>query len=398
MYRFKLILAILLFSFISVRAGEPQTSAPDTINSVKQDSLNLDRRLLTRRSPDENTKAKSDSAESRNWLYLLKRGRLNLADKSVEYPPFLRFCVDVYNWADKTFNSYDTTYVTGTGHRWKARLLSDNWAESYYLNIDRSIPIYMMSHVYSNIGAYIQYMAVSLGYSHAVNNIVGHNYDSHRKLEFNFSCARFNIEGHYWENAGDIYIHRFGNFNNGRLFSRPFSGAKQKVLGLTGYYFFNNRKFALGAAYNFSKFQKRSAGSPIIGLSYSNTDITMDLTKLPPELLPYLTRPPVVYRFHYNSYCLMGGYSFNWVITPRLLFNISVFPGVGYTHSYEDAVEKGNRLVAMTLKGQSSVTYNIEDFFICAVAKFDGNWYRSGHYSFISAVENFQLSLGYRFW
>ena len=31
----------------------------------------------------------------------------------------------------------------------------------------------------------------------------------------------------------------------------------------------------MGAAYNFSKFQKRSAGSAIIGFNYNNLDITI---------------------------------------------------------------------------------------------------------------------------
>ena len=57
----------------------------------------------------------TDSIESRDWWNLLKKGQLNLADTTVIYPRFLGFCVNVYNWADKTFNSYDTDYVTGTG-------------------------------------------------------------------------------------------------------------------------------------------------------------------------------------------------------------------------------------------------------------------------------------------
>lgn len=343
----------------------------------------------------------ADEAENtdkeHDWLALLKKGQLDLKDPDVRYPRFMRFCVNVYNWADRTFNSYDTTYVVGTGRRWKARVVSDNWVDSYYLNLSRKMPIRMMSDIYCNAGAYVQYMAVSFGYSLDLSNIIGNRPANHKKMEFSFNCARFNIEGHYWENTGGTMIRTFGKYNDGRLIKMEFPGVMQKTIGINGYFFFNNRKFAMGAAYNFSKFQLKSAGSAIIGFNYNNLDITMDMDNLPDVLKPYLTITPQKYRFHYNTYAVMGGYSYNWVITPRLLFNISAFPGIGITHAYEDSVESDARLFSGVLKGQGSFTYNIGDFFVCAIAKIDGNWYRSSNFSFFSSVENAQLSMGVRF-
>lgn len=338
-----------------------------------------------------------DAEDVHNWLYLLKHGKLNLSDPTVEYPKFMRFCVNVYNWADRVFNSYDTTYVAGTGRKWKARVTSDNWVDSYYLNIDKKMPIRMMSDIYCNAGAYLQFMAVSIGYSWDFSNIIGNRPSNHKKFEFNFNCARFNVEGHYWENTGSTFIRTFGKYNNGHLIKKEFPGANQRTFGINAYYFFNNKKFAMGAAYNFSKFQKKSAGSAIVGFNYDNLDITINMMYLPEELKPYLTIDPQKYRFHYNTYSLTGGYSYNWVINKHLLFNITAIPGVGFTHSYEDSVERDNKLFAITLNGQGSLTYNLGDFFVCAIAKIDGNWYNSGAYSFFSSVENAQLSMGVRF-
>lgn len=332
-----------------------------------------------------------------DWWKLLKKGKLNLADTTVRYPKFLGFCVKVYNWADKTFNSYDTTYVVGTGRRWKVRLTSDNWVDSYYLNLEKKMPIRMMSDFYCNVGAYLQYMAVSVGYSVDFSNIFGHEKSRHKKMEFNFNCARFNIEGHYWENDGGTMIRTFGEYKGGHLVKIPFHGAKMKTFGLNGYYFFNNRKFAMGAAYNFSKFQKKSAGSAIIGFNYNNLDISMDMHSLPEELKPYLTIKPEDYRFHYRSYGLMSGYSFNWVLNRHWLFNISAFPGIGLTQAYADNVEANSTIFSVMLKGQGSLTYNLGDFFLSAIAKIDGNWYKTDSFSFFSSVENAQFSIGYRF-
>lgn len=334
---------------------------------------------------------------ARNWWYLLRHGRLNTADTTVHYPRFLNFCMKVYRWADKTFNSYDTTYVVGTGHRWKVRLLSDNWVDSYYINPGKKIPVRMMSDPYFNVGAYLQYMAVSIGYSVDINNLFGNNPANHRKLEYTFNCARFNIEGHIWKNTGGTYIRTFGDYNNGHLIKRFFDGVRLDDFEVFGYYFFNNRKFSMGAAYNFSKYQRKSAGTAVLGIGYNNLEVSIDMTKLPEELKPYLQVAPESYRFHYRSYSIISGYSFNWVITPKLLFNVSAFPGVGVNLTYADNHFGSATTWAMNIKGLGSLTYNLNDFFICAVAKLYGNWYISGKNTLFSSVENVQLSVGFRF-
>ncbi|MDE6716872.1 MAG: DUF4421 domain-containing protein, partial [Muribaculaceae bacterium] len=331
---------------------------------------------------------------NRNWWHLFKKGKLNMADTTVQYPKFLDFCVKVYRWADKAFNSYDPQYVEGTGRRWKARILSDNWVDSYYINPGKKIPVRMMSEPYTNIGAYIQYMAVSIGYSVDMNKLIGKHPSNHQKLEYTFNCARFNIEGHIWTNTGGTYIRTFGDYNNGHLIKEFFDGVKLKNIETYGYYFFNNRKFSMGAAYNFSKFQLKSAGSAVIGLGYNNLDVTIDLTKLPETLIPYLNVPPENYRFHYRSYALIGGYSFNWVITPRLLFNISAMPGVGVNKTYADNYSGSSYSTAVNLRAMGSLTYNLKDFFICAVAKLYGSFYTSDNNSLFSSVENGQVSIG----
>lgn len=340
---------------------------------------------------------KPDEEQSHNWWTLLKRGKLNLSDTTVEYPKFLKFCVKVYNWGDKTFNSYDTTYVAGTGKRWKARVASDNWVDSYYFNINNKMPIRMMSEMYFSAAIYLQYMAVSYGYSLDLSNVIGNKPMNHKKMDYNFNCARFNIEAHYWENTGGTFIRTFGDYKDGHLIKEEFPGVFYKTIGLNGFFFFNNKKFSMGAAYNFSRIQKKSAGSAIIGFNYNNLDVTMDLHNLPKNLRPYLTITPQRYKFHYNTYALMGGYSYNWVWNKHLLFNISAFPGIGYTQTYEDSSDSRSKLFSIVLKGQTSITYNLKDFFACLVGKIDGNWYRSNDYTLFSSVENVQLSVGIRF-
>lgn len=392
-----LLAATLFFCVVAAHAQSPAWEDPDPED--EEEHIYGTKVEMIPPVPPDSTLSRPDSAaaENRNWWYLFKRGKLSTSDTTVQYPKFLGFCMKVYRWADKTFNSYDTLYVQGTGRRWKARLLSDNWNDSYYLNPGKKMPMIIASDPYSNVGAYIQYMAVSVGYSLDLNTIIAKNTARHRKLEYTFNCARFNIEGHWWQNYGESYIRRFGEYNDRGIIREPFDGVRLNNFEIYGYYFFNNRRFSMGAAYNFSKFQIRSAGSAVIGLGYTNTNITLDFNKLPDNLIPYLQISPSDYKFHYRSYYVISGYSFNLVLNKHFLFNISAFPGIGVNFMYADNSTGQAKNLAMNIRGLSSLTYNLKDFFVCGVIKFDGNWYISGKNSLFSSVQNAQVSVGIRF-
>ena len=119
--------------------------------------------------------------EQKWWWNLFKEGKLSMTDTTVIWPKFLKFCVDVYNWGDRTFNSYDPEYVIGTGKRWKVRIVSDNWLDSYALKLPQGINTTMSSDVYANLGAYIQYMAVSVGSSYDIQKLFNKKEPDHKK-------------------------------------------------------------------------------------------------------------------------------------------------------------------------------------------------------------------------
>lgn len=337
------------------------------------------------------------SEEQMWWWNLAKRGKLNLQDTAVIYPKFIKFCVNVYNWADHFFNSYDPEYVVGTGKRWKARILNDNWVDSYSMTLPSKLHARMLSNVYSNIGAYLQYMAVSIGTTYDMGKFFNDDPVRHKKFEFGFNCALFNAELYYQENTGGTYLRKFGKYNDGKLFKINFPGVELYNLGVEAYYFFNHKRYSHGAAYNFSKFQKKSQGSFLGGFAYSDLKVGFNFTQLPEELLPYLTVPAGYYLFHYKSYNLLFGYGFNWVVTPKLLFNITAMPSIGLSHCYEDSLEGYKHMLAMNINGRMSITYNLGNFFFSMIGKMNGHWYKSSVYSLFSSVENFSANIGIRF-
>lgn len=331
------------------------------------------------------------------WLNRLKKGTLALNDSTVDYPKFLGFCVKVYNWGDKTFNSYDTTYVESTGKRWKAILKSDNWADSYAMDMGKGMSVRLMGDIYCNAGVYLHYMALSIGYSLDMSNIIGNKPMNHKKFELGFTCARFTIEGHYSENTGGSYIRKFGKYNKGKLFKLPFAGVSMHSLGVQAYYFFNNRKYSQGAVYNFSKRQKKSSGSFILGFNYSDQDINIDFTSLPDRLLPYLTIPAKAYKFHYKNYCLLAGYGYNLVFAKNWIFNTTVCPSAGLGSTYADDYKGHQKMFSLNILAKMGLVWNINDFFLGISAKIDGSWYNSKDLSLFNSIENLAINAGIRF-
>ena len=336
-------------------------------------------------------------SSDRNWWHLLKRGQLSLQDPSVEYPPFMDFCIKVYNWADKFFNNYDSDYVVSTGHRWKARLVSDNWVDSYAFNFKDKMSMRMLGNMYSNAGAYLHYMALSVGYSVDLNTIFGGKSTDHSRFETGFNCARFNADLYYTVNHGGTYIRKLSGYKRGHLFKSFFPGVDLRTFGINLYYFLNHKRYSQGAAYNFSKIQKKSAGSFIVGFTYSNQDISMDFTTLAPDIRPHFDLNTYFLKFHYFNYCVLFGYGYNWVFHPRFLFNFSFMPSIGVNHCYEDASDGSDNLISLNVLSRLSLTYNYKILFASFQAKLTGNFYSSKGMSLFNSVEFFSANVGIRF-
>lgn len=387
------VLSILTSPFaMAVTGNSPESSA-----GIKETPMSEEISAIKETPGIEQAEAYTLPIRDRNWWHLLRKGELDLRDSTVEYPRFVKFCRDVYLWGDKTFNTYDTTYVVGTGKNWKARIAFDGWSDSYHLNLDRRMPMTLFSTPYTSAGIYLHFMAVSVNQTIDLSNLCFNKPVNHHKFEFGFNCARFNLDLAFNSNTGGSYIRTFGDYRKGRIFKQYFSGVNLHSFNADLYYYFNNFKYANGAAYYFSKIQKISAGSFILGITYGYEDIGLDFTKLPEYLKPYMKVEPASYKFNYHNYCLLFGYGFNWVLGKHFLYNITVMPSIGVLHCTEESVDGSAKLLSLNAKGRMSMTYNKDDFFLCLIGKADGHWYKTGRLSIFNAIENLSLSVGVRF-
>lgn len=93
----------------------------------------------------------------------------------------------------------------------------------------------------------------------------------------------------------------------------------------------------------------------------------------------------------------MGGYGYNWVLAPKLLFNVTVLPSVGFSHYYEDSLEGNKYLISLNIQGKLSLTYNLGNYYFGLMGNVKGHYYKQGQMSLFSSIENFSAYVGLRF-
>ena len=113
--------------------------------------------------------------------------------------------------------------------------------------------------------------------------------------------------------------------------------------------------------------------------------------------MPYLKLNELYYRFHYNDYNLLVGYGYNCVLSPHWLYNITVIPGIGFNHCYEDSEEGSAKLLSLSGRAMTSFTFNSGNWFAGLQGRIRGHSYQSKRISLFNAVESIVLSGGIRF-
>ncbi len=335
------------------------------------------------------------------WMLAAAAAKLNLADETIEYPRFVQFCVDVYNWGDRTFGTYDPEYVVGTGKKWKLQIENDNWYDFYHLKQPGGLKMAMASDVAPNLGISLSYMAVSVGYSVNVDKFFSGEPVKHKRWDFNFNCALLALDAYYTNNTGNTNIHKLNDYHNYNIFKSDykFSGLSVESYGIDAYYFFNNMKYSQAAAYGYSKLQKKSAGSFIAGVTLSHQNVDIDFNTLPEVFLNKLPDERRKYHIHYNDYSVMLGYGYNWAFKKNWLLNATVMPAFGFNHSLSATDVKAYRKdkFGMSVKAKFALVYNHNRFYYSINGKYDGHFYSTKEYQFINSYSNLAILAGFRF-
>ena len=157
---------------------------------------------------------------------------------------------------------------------------------------------------------------------------------------------------------------------------------------------------AQAAAYCFSKYQRRSAGSFLAGVSLYHNDLRVVKEELPPEaaeLREVWTAQKGLPRFLYNDFCLLFGYGHNWTLGRKWLINATLTPYLGYRHFIRTDINDPASAFSLNLRLRVGVVYNHKRFFVGLHNLVDMHRYRSEQYRLYNGLIDTSLLAGIRF-
>lgn len=404
MMRKNLLVLLLMTSMSLVMSATtaPVDNAEWEVDTVSVQEVLRQARLnagIEQQSPAEQTSVvPKDSIIG--WFTALKRGKVDFRDKHIHYPKIARTVYNTIQWYHRTFNHYDSTYVAGTGKKFKVTLKNDNWFDSYDYSDEGTVKFHCKPA--STIGLSFSAFGLSVGYNVGIDRIRGHA-DTGKKWELGFNCARFSIEFHTMTNAGDMTLDIIEK-DGKKIPIQNFSGLKRKFWGINAYYVFNNQRYCQSASYSFSRIQMRSAGSWLAGFNISHRKFSVRYGDLP-EWVRELNEDDattsadeVETLFDYTDYNLSGGYGYNWVPGRHWLINVTglIYTGVKYAHAKSSA-DGGRTFWAINGKARLGVSYDLTRFFVGINGYIDSHFFNTGPYRFRSHLFDMAVQLGVRF-
>lgn len=320
-------------------------------------------------------------------------------DSIAAWGKFPRFCVNTYRWGDSFFNGYDTVYVNPTGYKFNAKVKVETWSDYYHPRFENNSAMTMMSDPSTSIGAYLTYLAVSVGYDVNISKLFGGSEKARKRWQFGFNCMLFAADLYFISNDVGTKIKTFqypDGFKEG--LGVPYDGINTSEWGLNLYYFFNHKKYSQAAAFNFSRIQMRSGGSFFAGIAYNRQNFKFDLLKMPAHVRDALPQfDDNTYTLNSHNYAFQGGYGYNWVFHRGWNWGVSVAPMIGWTEGFVVEKQDMGKTFAMLLRAQTGVVWNHKQWFAGGVINLQSNLIGSRKRNMLTSYLTMEASVGFRF-
>ena len=282
------------------------------------------------------------------------------------------------------------------------------WYEHYRLgnnNGSQSQKIGFSPTLGTKLGIYFGWRWIFLGYSFDVEDLFGGNKNKPRKKEMslNIYSSKFGIDLYYRKTGSDFKLRSYSGFDlNESYRDMHFDGLQSNIKGLNTYWIFNHRKFSYPAAYSQSTNQRKSAGSFMLGFSYSQHKISFDHNKLPEAMRAQLSTSLLFNKIKYSDYSLGFGYGYNWVFAKNWVSNLSLLPGIGYKKSIIDDKdfkdEHWIKDINFDLITRAGIVYNNAKYFMGAALVLHTYDYRKPNLAVTNSFGTLRIYAGFNFW
>lgn len=331
--------------------------------------------------------------------------------KTKRYIPII---TPLYHFVQE-FSRVDTHYVEPQHYNYTVMLQNTNTYEVYHISNREGQEVVFTPSPSYRLGPYFGWRWIFLGYTIDLTHLGS---DS-KKQDFNLSLYsnQIGVDIFYRKSGTDYRISKV-DLGNGTDMSGVknmcFEGFQTSIKGFNLYYIFNHRKFSYPAAYSQSTVQRRSCGSPLLGIGYTKHNLKIDLDGLRTLLNEHIPegQPPVVIdstmmfnKVSYTDYSVSGGYAYNWVFAYNWLFDISLQAALGYKHTVSDTQDNQSSLFRnfdfknLNFDGiiRLGVVWNNTRWYFGSSAVFHTYHYSKSQFSTNNMFGNVNFYVGYNF-
>lgn len=278
-------------------------------------------------------------------------------------------------------NEVDTTYIEPQKYIYAFMVQNTNTYEIYHIKSNLGYSVTFAPNISLRVGPYFGYRWVFIGYTVDVTHL--HDEVNDRTdLNLSLYSNKLGLDLFYRKTGDGYFIRRafFGDdFDSKPIKNVQFGGIRTSNKGFNAYYIFNHRKFSYPAAFSQSTVQRRSAGSPLIGLGYSTQSVSVDWKALD-RLIEEKTGHAIIAEkydstlnnstFHYDDYFITAGYAYNWVFARNWLLDASLSACFSYKRTRSDVQRNRFSLHDFTVKD-----LNVDASFRFAIVYNNMRWY-----------------------
>lgn len=297
---------------------------------------------------------------------------------------FQRLGHNMYEFV-KDFSRVDTNYVEPQHYNYTVMLQNTNTYEMYRLSPANGISFKFAPKPSVKLGPYVGWRWIFLGYTIDLKHLSSDN----KKKEFDLSLYSSQIGVDlFYRRTGDDYRIRtasLGDVDTSPLHNVSYDGLTASIKGLNLYYIFNHKKFSYPAAFSQSTVQKKSCGSPMVGIGYTVHSLKVDwdkMSSLIDEHLgdevsgKYLKVEEASSKVNYTDISISGGYGYNYVFAPQWLFAASLSVALAYKSTTSEL--ESDKL--------SFRNFSIKNFNVDGVGRFGIVWNNNKWYVGSSAI------------
>ena len=320
----------------------------------------------------------------------------------------------------REFNNTDTLYIEPQRYNYTVMLQNTNTYEVYTLYGEGGQKISFAPDPSYRLGPYLGWRWVFLGYTIDLKHInASSNHTNKKEFDLSLYSSMLGVDLFWRQTGNDYHIQSMDlgdNINTDAMHKVDFDGFKASIKGLNLYYIFNHRRFSYPAAYSQSTIQRKSAGSWMVGLGYTDHKLEVDWNKLSnvvderlnkqaaEESKAHIDSSLMFSTIKYSDISATVGYGYNWVFAKNWLFNASLSLGVAYNHSRSDVEKSKFDFKNFNFKnfnldgvGRFGIVWNNMKWYVGASTIIHSYNYKKDHFSTNNSFGSVNIYVGVNF-